>query len=210
MVVYLSGSVSGMTAHACRWRSDMGLLRTPVEGSILPDGVIWAADHATWQGTDDVLTGFWRYVRWLATHDGEQLARCLFVTIPDVYADAEATYRRGMTFLPLLAQLGLPLAWVAQDGLRSDLVPWGAISCLFIGGTVTWKLSARARSWCEEARARGKHVHVGKVNTFKRLLQVSQYADSVDGTCIAYGPDANLSGLESWLNGLNQQTTLQF
>ena len=59
MVLYLSGSVSGMTAHACRWRSDMGLLRTPVEGSILPDGVIWALGSGG--GVIRAEVGEWRW-----------------------------------------------------------------------------------------------------------------------------------------------------
>lgn len=127
-------------------------------------------------------------------------AGCKFVTAPDVMADARATLLRSSTFFSMIRDLGFPAALVAQDGCTSSLVPWDDIDCLFIGGTTEWKLSQYSFELCHEAKQRGKWVHVGRVNSLKRVLWAKQaLADSVDGTHLAYTKPEFVQTIDSWL-----------
>jgi len=116
--------------------------------------------------------------------------RVLWVTVPDVVADARATRRRWRRWRPLLAGLGLRAAYVLQDGELSP--PWDALDCLFVGGTTAFKESERAAALCREARARGKWVHVGRVNTVRRLRMFDGLADSIDGSKFSRFPSTYL------------------
>jgi hypothetical protein len=93
----------------------------------------------------------------------------------------------------------MPASLVAQDGLENLNVPWRTFDVLFIGGTTEWKLGPDVRTLIEEATERRKPVHMGRVNSKKRL----RYAKSIgcstaDGTYITFGPDKNLPIALSW------------
>jgi hypothetical protein len=101
--------------------------------------------------------------------------------------------------------LGYPAALVAQDGLQSLTVPWHAFDVLFIGGSTAWKLGPAAADLTAQARRHGITVHMGRVNSLKRLRYAASIGcDSVDGTFLAYGPDCNLPKLLCWLAAVNQ------
>jgi hypothetical protein len=60
-----------------------------------------------------------------------------------------------------------------------------------------------------EAKARGKWVHMGRVNSFKRM----QYADAIgcdsaDGAKMTRAPDQILPLVLGWLRGVNGQDDL--
>lgn len=170
----------------------------------------WAADNGCYSKGDTFDVDVW--LRWL-----EQLPRegCLFATAPDVLrwieidgkrvpvGDAAATLERSRALLPLIRKLGFPAALVAQDGLEDLEIPWDDFDVLFVGGSTEWKLGAAAERICREARERGKWVHVGRVNSWRRIDQVRDYADSADGTFLAFGPTKNLPQLVSWLDRLD-------
>ena len=113
--------------------------------------------------------------------------RCLFVTVPDVVADAHATARLFEVWWRALARRGLPAALVAQDGLEHlgcwlSLL-WPRVDALFIGGSTEWKLGPSAEALVAEARRRGKWVHMGRVNSARRIRYAASIGcDSVDGT----------------------------
>ena len=103
-----------------------------------------------------------------------------WVTIPDVVGDAVATRDLWEKWQD---KVYLPKAFVAQDGAEDLQLPWGLFTCLFVGGTTAWKLSACAESLVREAKGRGKIVHMGRVNSQKRLRYAYQIGcDSIDGT----------------------------
>ena len=103
-----------------------------------------------------------------------------WVTIPDVVGDARAT---GDLFEEWHERISLPRAFVAQDGAEDLELPWDRFRCLFIGGTTEWKLSRSAESVMKEAKRRGKVLHLGRVNSQKRMRYAYQFGcDSVDGT----------------------------
>src|SRR5205807_1030633 len=116
--------------------------------------------------------------------------RPLFVTAPDRVGDHAATARMFDVWLPPLRRFGLPLAFVAQDGLTDPhtQIPWESVSALFVGGTDNFKDKWAARL-AAAARARGKFCHLGRVNGRRRLrLAIQADCDSVDGSSLSRFP----------------------
>ncbi len=107
---------------------------------------------------------------------------CTFVTIPDVVADHEGTLEQWEMFYPYVREVGLPTAFVIQDGATSDTIPWDECQAVFLGGSTAYKLGLEARTLCLEAKTRGKWVHVGRVNSARRERIIGDFADSFDGT----------------------------
>jgi hypothetical protein len=141
------------------------------------------------------------WLRWLATVPVEG---CLFAVAPDVVGDHDATVARSAPWLAEIRALGLPAAFVGQDGATVATVPWDSFDVLFIGGSTEWKLGPEAAALVAEAKRRGMWVHMGRVNSYKRLAYAAAIGcDSADGTYLAFGPDANLPKLEGWLRRLD-------
>ena len=106
--------------------------------------------------------------------------------------------------LPKIRGLGIPAAYVAQDGQESLPVPWDEFDVLFVGGSTDWKLGKHARRLVADAKARGKWVHMGRVNSEKRLRYAKFIGcDSADGTYIAFGPDVNLPDVLAWVRAVD-------
>lgn len=176
----------------------------------------WAADNACFsQGHAFDEAAWWRWL-WRLREASPFYCRasrtfCLFATAPDVVADSEATFRRGWTRLHHLRAHGLPAAFVAQDGLeQSPMIHlagfWDEFDCLFVGGSTAWKLGPAAEWLVGEALSRRRWVHMGRVNTLRRLRYAGRIGcQSVDGTLLKYGPDVNLARLTRWLPALDQQ-----
>lgn len=171
----------------------LGYLDTPAQGNRRPAGVVWAADNGCFG------KGYPGDDAWLAWLAGMDPANCLFATAPDVVGDAKATLARSTPFLPRIRALGYPAALVAQDGLEDLTIPWDEFDVLFVGGSTEWKLGRHARAIVREAKRRGKHVHMGRVNSARRYRYAEAIGcDSADGTFLTFGPDANLPRLLAW------------
>lgn len=182
----------------------VGRLVSPRSGNRVRPGEPWAADNDAFLAWDET-----RFVRMLNRFIGT--ADCLFVTAPDVVADARATLGRFFDWRDEIAGRGFPVAFVGQDGAEDlDLTDvWRAADAWFVGGSTAWKLSAAAVDLATEARRRGKHVHVGRVNTQRRLrIAYDLGADSVDGTGWSRFPDKYLGRDLPFLRGLHEQGTL--
>lgn len=140
-------------------------------------GAPWAADNFAFSGFDAV-----KFLRRLEAWQ-EWKSTCLWVAVPDVVGDAEATWARFEEWEGCIQALGYPLALVAQDGLENNPIPWERFNALFIGGSTEWKLSGVCAEIIYEAQVRGKWVHMGRVNSAKRLNYASALkCDSVDGS----------------------------
>lgn len=168
-------------------------------GGMPPDPAIpWCADNGCFSEAFD--EGKWW--AWLTRTDP---AGCLFAVAPDVVGDAAATLERSTPWLPRIRALGYPAAFVLQDGQEALPVPWGDFDVAFVGGTTAFKLGAAARALVAEAKARGKRVHMGRVNSQRRYTYARHIGcDSVDGTYLAFGPDTNLPAVLSWARSANQ------
>jgi hypothetical protein len=177
---------------------------TPAAGNAITPGVAFCADNGVFGGT---YPGDDAYLAWLTDRQHHADA-CQFVVAPDVVRgpagelrpDAAATLARSAPMLPRIRALGFPAALVAQNGLEHLDVPWDNFDVLFIGGDDGWKEGPHAARLAAEAKARGKPVHMGRVNSLRRL-RIAQAigCDSVDGTFLAFGPDLNLPTLLAWL-----------
>lgn len=194
-MIYLANASSEPVRVAMR-EGRIGMIATPAEGRSPADYPVWAADNGCF-GKGYPGDGSW--LAWLTRH-AEHAPRALFATAPDVVGDAAATFTRSLPHLPVIRELGYPAALVAQDGLEHLPVPWDAFDVLFIGGTTAWKLGPAASELIGDARQRGKHVHMGRVNSQRRWSYADHLGcDSVDGTYLTYGPDTNLARLAQWI-----------
>jgi hypothetical protein len=147
------------------------------------------------------------YLAWL---DKLDRGSCLFAAAPDVVGDAEKTRDRSYPMLPKIRELGFKAAFVIQDGETPDQIRWDELDAIFIGGSTEWKLGPIAADIASEAKKRGKWVHMGRVNSFKRMrLAAAIGCDSVDGTYLAFEPDNRKGKIEEWLQKLKQQPLLE-
>ena len=104
-----------------------------------------------------------------------------WLVVPDKVGDCDWTRRSFDEWAPRLGEY--PLGFVLQDGQKAEEVPWEDIECVFIGGTTEWKFSDSVKQMSDIARERGKWLHLGRVNSQKRLRYAySLKCDSVDGT----------------------------
>ena len=113
----------------------------------------------------------------------------LFVTVPDVPFDAKGTERLWQQWTPLMSHL--PLALCVQDGAGDIGIPWNTpnLRCLFMAGSTSYKLSDEMAAICREGKARGLHIHAGRVNSRARIRYMLSLGivDSIDG-----------SGFDTW------------
>jgi len=203
-VLYLSGAISSQIDRHAHPR--VGFLLTPYGGNVAPKQRPWAADNGCFtRGYPDVDGAQWRrFVQRVRSGTG-----CLFVAAPDVVGDWSATLAMWRNGGEALARtFGVPVAIVLQDGARLETIPWDDIDAVFIGGSTAWKL--RSAPFIREAVRRGKHAHVGRVNTWGRIAWARACnADSVDGTHLAHNVSAYLPRLNSWMARLDQQLSLK-
>ena len=130
--------------------------------------------------------------------------KCLFVVMPDVVGDAKKTMDLYLEWHDVFSELDVPLAFVCQDGQLPNEIP--DCDAIFIGGSNEFKLSPRAVKCMDWGRSHGKWVHVGRVNTWKRIQWAYENgADSVDGTCIAFCRDEKIPYLKQSMRMLGRQ-----
>ncbi len=203
------------------WHGPLGQLFTPrlLTGLDLTEGcwIPWAADNDCYAGFDAD-----RYLAMLEAITYR--SGCLFVVAPDVVADARATLRRFDHWEPVLRcvwasvneddvepgqPVHQPIAFVAQDGQERLPVPWDRFQALFVGGSTAWKLGPHATALVREAKRRGKWVHMGRVNSLRRIQWCKALGvDSVDGTGFARYTRARLPAGTAALVAPTQGTLL--
>lgn len=177
----------------------------------------FAADNGCFGGKWDED----KHLAWL-----DRLPRtALFAVAPDVYPDAQATLELSAGYFELIRDMGFPVALVAQDGAEHLDLPWDDFDCLFIGGErqeVEWKLGPYAEQVARAARAHGKWVHMGRVNSLKRMDRArSMGCLSADGTLLkwrrrvlpdedsrAESDDRSIGALAHWQSWLHRNPPL--
>ncbi len=107
-----------------------------------------------------------------------------WAVLPDIVAGGAASLALSLSWRgKVLADCPLALLPV-QDGMKPcDIAPHlGPQVAIFVGGSTDWK-EASMRQWCELGRRCGVIVHVGRVNTVRRILMCArERAHSFDGT----------------------------
>lgn len=206
MLRYL-GTPSGPDVRAAMSAGLIGCMTTPAQGNVIPDGAEYACDNGKfgkgWPGADawfDWLT------RTVARYGAD---RCLWAVAPDVPFDAAGTLAESLPWLARIRALGIPAAFAAQDGCDLLGLPWDDFDVLFIAGSTEWKTGPVAERLAREAKARGKQIHMGRVNSRLRLRTAEWFGcDSADGTYLAFGPEKNLTRLTGWLDELHHTPSL--
>lgn len=198
-IIYLSGAIRKELAK----KENIGFMLTPnmaMHPSCTTDQ-IWAADTGCYTQPEKYSNS--RYLNWLRA---QNTSTCLFAAAPDILGNAKETLQRSAPVLTALRSIGFKAALVAQDGLENEIVPWDMVDCLFIGGTTEWKLSIACAKLIAHATNRQKWVHMGRVNSFKRLRSAQALGcDSVDGTHVAFSPDKQVSDIINWIERLNSE-----
>lgn len=193
--MYLSGSKNPAIA-ADLAAGTIGLLTTPASGYRLDDVAVWALDNGCYTGAFPGIGNYLALLDRLEPHRG----RCLFVAVPDVVYDAEATLSWFEEVAPIIHAAGWPVALVGQDGMEHLDVPWWQVDWLFLGGSTAWKLGTGATQLIAQAKAHGVRVHVGRVNSGRRFRHFAGLGcDSADGTYLAFGPDENAPNVRRWV-----------
>lgn len=193
-MIYFANPCGSPAVRRAMAEGRLGYIDTPAQGNRRPASVSWIADNGCFSERWDAG----RWWRWLEAN-AAGAATCRFAAAPDVVGDARATCRRSTPWLERIRGLGYPVALVAQDGLEDLVVPWSGIDALFVGGSTAWKIGRQARGLVAQGKDRGKWVHMGRVNSRRRWRYAEAIGcDSVDGTFLVYGPDANLPRLLSW------------
>lgn len=200
--VFLLVSGATKTVERLKGHPHLGHLLSPRSGNsvdwLLSTGMPIACDNGAYSGLDVPA-----FVRMLDKVSGKPV---LFVVAPDVVADATQTLHQFGRWREAITCRALPVAYVAQDGQEHLPVPWDEFDALFIGGTTEFKLGRVAESLAREARARGKLLHCGRVNTKRRFRYASAIGcTSVDGTSFSWFPDTRLPGALQHLEELDRQ-----
>jgi hypothetical protein len=157
-----------------------GILTSPAHMGVpagIVEGMVWGADNGVFTGAFDPDT----YLDWLNTMR-PYATRCLFVLAPDVVGDARATLERYEQWASEIRRRGFPVGFAAQDGQEGYQLP-EAFDALFIGGTTAWKVGPGARDLIERARRLGKHVHIGRINNWRRYEYFRGLPGSEAFTC---------------------------
>ena len=108
-----------------------------------------------------------------------------FVIVPDIVAGGEQSLDFSASWLPYLRPIRNLLLPV-QDGMNPSRVgawlsAWTNLG-VFLGGSTEWKLRTMY-GWGMVAHSHGRHYHVGRVNSKRRIrLAHEAGADSIDGT----------------------------
>ncbi|WP_249352910.1 hypothetical protein [Pseudomonas asiatica] len=180
MVPYASRTGTKQNLEAMR-ANGWGLL-VSAKGVLRTEGFPFMLDNGAWsaftQGEPFDERAFYKAFDLL----GESAT---MVVVPDIVAGGLRSLDFSLKWLDRLKGIPGKLLIPVQDGMVPDdvrdlLNPGVGI---FVGGTSDWKLQT-AHSWGMLARRRCCHLHVGRVNSAKRMLLCSAAAGahSVDGT----------------------------
>lgn len=202
-MIYLSGCVYEPIMHY----EHGGIMLTPEMGNAPNlDGVTWAADNGCYSAQERFSVERW--LRFLRKWQGQ--GKCLFAVAPDIPFDMIGTLERSLPYLATIRSLGYPSALAIQNGVEHVSLPWDDFDCVFIAGTKAFKTCRIARDVCEEAKSRGKHIHLARRNSQKGLQEAwGMGADSADGTYLKYGPDKNWPKLQRWFDNLKPSTQME-
>ena len=171
MKILLDKSPATIDQQRERFGDVIWQLRTPLTGYRL-HGCPYGLDNGAFTQFDEA--------KWRRQLIEAREHRPLFVCLPDIVGSARRTLELFRHFIPVT--VGLPRALVLQDGIGQFDLPWSQIDAVFVGGSDQFKVSTEAFDAARTAKLLGKWVHVGRVNTAKRVEQWVGVADSCDGS----------------------------
>jgi hypothetical protein len=184
MILLVNGATK--TMRRLLPQENLGVLITPKAGNKAhwwPSTTHWAIDNGAWSGFE--ARPYRKLLRRCPATPS-----CLFVAAPDCVGDAIQTRALFNEWYEEIASMGFPIAYVLQDGQRSQDVPWNECQAVFVGGSTAYKLGRDAVRLIREAKERGKWVHMGRVNTMRRVrFAITAGVDSIDGSQFSWFSD---------------------
>ena len=162
--------------RAANWR-----LLVSATGVLRHEGFQYALDNGAWTahqaGTSFDVPAFQRAVDALG-HGAD------WIVLPDALCGGLESLELSLSYLPELAVRGFRLLLPVQNGMQREHVIDHLSNQvgIFVGGDDTWK-EATLPSWGAVAREVGCWLHVGRVNSARRIrLCALAGAHSFDGT----------------------------
>lgn len=166
-------NLAALRAHG--WR-----LMVSATGVLRSEGFRYALDNGAWtahqQGTEFDARKF-----------GRALARmgsgADWIVVPDIVAGGRKSLELSVSWLPRVLAVA-PCVLAVQNGMspRDVMGLLGPRVGLFVGGDTEWKLET-IPMWCDVGRQAGCIVHVGRVNTARRIALCDAHGvTSFDGT----------------------------
>jgi hypothetical protein len=129
----------------------------------------------------------------------------LFVGLDLMFGDGPGTLALSAPMLEPIRALGYRVALVAQPGATA--LPWGEFDVLFIGGPDPWQRSDELRELVAIARRRGEWVHMGRVNSLRRMRYAESIGcDSADGTVLRFDPSRPV---QAWADHVRANPSLR-
>lgn len=162
--------------RAAGWR-----LLVSAQGCLRTESMPYAMDNGAW-------TAFQQGIPF----DGGAFMRAVdkvgenadWIVIPDIVAGGIRSLEFSLSWMDKLRGLPARLLLAVQDGMNPDDVReyLSPAVGIFIGGTTEWKEST-ADQWGRLARRRNCYLHVGRVNSQRRIsICAAAGANSFDGT----------------------------
>lgn len=198
----LDCSPAKIAEYSERYSYEFWQLRTPLTRNKVAN-CVWALDNGCFSNFNEKA---WRAMLDEADDlscDFEKPTPPKFVTLPDCVGSAQRT--RELFDIFYLQTVGFKRALVIQDGIANVEIPWNQISTIFVGGTDAFKVSRECMDACKVGKLLGKWIHVGRVNTWRRVRNWVGIADSVDGSGMSRF-DARLEEVLTYIKNENPQS----
>lgn len=189
MIIMPGNNLSNIVHYLARnFPGSIGMMNSPRSWKNPVKYIPYAIDNGGFLGFDEA-----EFLKLLARL--KNFVAPLWVAVPDVVADAEATNRLWHEWKN---RISYKLAFVVQDGHEPQDVPQKAYA-VFIGGSTKWKLSS-----AHKFKGTCQWLHIGRVNTSRRLQWAKELgADSVDGTGWFRSPNRS-KALVDYITGKGQ------
>jgi hypothetical protein len=163
------------TLRSFGWR----LLLAP-EKPLLPEGFRYAIDNGAWHAFQ---TGKpFEEGRFLSLVD-RYADRADWIILPDIVCGGLRSLEFSLGWRDRLRGINRPFLLAVQNGMTPNhVIPFVGELGIFVGGDTEWKLETLP-DWGELAHIAGCYLHVGRVNTRRRIRKCAMAgADSFDGS----------------------------
>ena len=179
--MYLSAKTAQFFARPDLYGCMFSYRKTGGQDEALKAGCRWMLDNGAF--TDNFVFSEWVYQLAMMR---PYRANCIGIVTPDVPYNAPQTLARFLRYRAIPEALGYPVALATQNGMTPEMVPWPLFDVLFIGGNDIHKRGPEAEALAQEAKRRGKWVHVGRVSSAGAIAKYWTWADSFDGTTFVF------------------------
>jgi hypothetical protein len=156
-------------------------LLVSAKGQLRTEGMRYAIDNGAWTAYQQNQPFDEAAFVLAVDRLGEQAD---WVVLPDIVEGGLASLDYSLRWKERLRGMPTKLLIAVQDDMQvDDVVGFLSTSVgIFIGGSTRWK-EATAQAWGSVARRRHCHLHVGRVNSARRIrICAAAGADSFDGT----------------------------